>query len=107
MIKSFLGRKDLFALDIVHHPGKSGRNSRVWKQKLKQKPWRNFTYQLAPHGPPRTHHLRGGIIASGLGHAILIINQDNLMEAFSLLSLDKSGVLISLGALEEQNLKKE
>lgn len=53
MTKRNLGEEGIyFSLCVVHHLGNSGQELKagIWRQELKQRPWRSVTYWLLSHG---------------------------------------------------------
>jgi hypothetical protein len=75
----------LFSLQLtINHLGIQGRNSR---QELKQRPWRDTAYSLAPHGLLillsyiiQDHLPRDGPTHDGLYSPILVINQEDASQ---------------------------
>ena len=72
--------------------GSQDRNSnraRTWRQKLMQRPWRDASYWLAPHGPTQPafvsygtqgHQPRNGPTHNGLGSPSGIVNWGNTLQ---------------------------
>jgi hypothetical protein len=98
-------RKGLINLQVtVYHGGKLKQEFKagVWKQELKQRPWRNTAYWLDSHGllsllsyTTQAHLPTNGTTYSGLGSPTSMNNQQNASQMYPKLTLKETILQLS------------